>query len=895
MSWERALEADARLAAKNSVLIRAALRQSIDFEAAYRGYQSTTPDTTLSLPQQRTRARAWAIINIRVNLESLKEVLYRVWAEAYALGDLAAQEQIALAREAQKDVQVGVDWSKWKPGDAASAIILKPPRAFQQLLQNQGITFKNFSDTNLRDLGNAIGEAIELGLDARTAAKRIARHVASPARALSIAITEQNRAISQATKERYLQNGLRKMTWLVFDPCKICAQNANKQVIINQPFPSNHIQPPAHPNCRCALSPVIAGYNDQELVPGANIVTPPPTPVEVVTEVVEQVKPIIASTTFAPGQWRTISKEEIRQNVIDVYAANNPTKSREIITEFVDKGLIGKADKALIDKGIVYQNGPIRVEFYSAGATVSNLAKEKLLKEIDALQTFNPKEKMTVIVASNKGDFYGSAILGDAKIWLKPKVVMEDTPLKRELGFKMPSIGEVPHSNYTLAHEWGHTLDIGGSFTRTKSTQEAGTSLKIARLRNQFKDNPLAFVSEYANKNSKEFYAEMFAEFYSTKGQTDNPLVLAMAKEFGWKKPNVSRSGPAFGTPESDAIKPIKANEYSHSIERNKEIEDEIKEIRTYLPKDASDDRLIDALALRGSQGEIDNTDIYWPLVKKYQAQGMGLTDAKNQANGTLLRARYYLENKKEIELVEERLKGYIAEGYSEDATNFRQKVETAKGIIKNAMAEGKVTVAISLPSLKEVVAAGRFKNQFETGTSGGLKNTTTRKIGEKAALDVDLETKSKDRPIYGYITTNTGKVKSFEERANDINVAWQGILSIFNDSTNQYGLIKVVLKDSVRARTTVTIGDSLRTGVLADSINGTAPDLVQMGLYRYGAPTHMGGMPASSYLEAQITGGVKLEDIDTIYVQVKDGPYEAVKELIDKTGLDIKVVAVGE
>jgi hypothetical protein len=204
-------------------------------------------------------------------------------------------------------------------------------------------------------------------------------------------------------------------------------------------------------------------------------------------------------------------------------------------------------------------------------------------------------------------------------------------------------------------------------------------------------------------------------------------------------------------------------------------------------------------------------------------------------------------------------------------------------------MAEGKVTVAISLPSLKSVVTEGRFKNQFETGTSGGLKSATTRKIGEKAALDVDLGTAPKDRPIYGYITTNTGKVKSFEERSKDINNAWQGILSVFNDSTNQYGTIKVVLKDSVRARTTVTINDSLRTGVLADSINGTTLTLCRW-VFIVMAHLHTWAVCLRLViLKAQITGGVRLEDIETIYAEVKDGPYLAVKELIEQSGLDIK------
>lgn len=527
MSWERALEADARLAAKNSVLIRAALRQSVDFEAAYRGYQSTTPDTTLSLPQQRTRARAWAIINIRVNLEAFKEVIYRTWAAAYALGDLAAQEQIALAIEAQKDVSVGVDWSKWKPGDAASAIILKPPKAFQRLLQRQGITFKGFSDTTLTDLGNAIGEAIELGLDARTAAKRIMNHVASPARALSIAITEQNRAMSEATKERYLQNGLQKMTWLVFDPCKICAQNENVQVMINQPFPSGNTQPPAHPNCRCALSPVIAGYNDQDLVPGAINITPPDinvvaqeqivTPAQITTE-------ILTAETFVSGKWTELTQTQKEEFLLSKLKANYPNHSEETL-----KGFLGRPEKSLLKKGHIYKNGNIQVRFYLDGANVDAKQRKAIVNMVDELQVKNPKGKVTVIVGPKKKNAYGWAYLGGDHIWLHPKTAITLEPNLKEAGkFKMPVLAENPQWKYTLTHEWGHHIDDADPW----NGQTINRKLSIKELKNRFPD---AFRSEYAMEKPAEFVAEMFAEWYLTKGTTDNPLVQAVAKEFGWK------------------------------------------------------------------------------------------------------------------------------------------------------------------------------------------------------------------------------------------------------------------------------------------------------------------------------------------------------------------------
>ena len=548
MTWERALEADARLAAKNALLVRAALRQQLDAERAYQGYLATTPDLTLSLPQQRVRARAWAIINIRPNLEPLKSVVDKLWAEGLALGYTAAGEALIEAREAKKaDTTSVVDWSKWKAGDEAASLVAKKPGLMNLLRQAQGFTWKSFSDATLNDLGNSIGEAIALGLDAKRSAKNIMNHVASPSRALTIAITEQNRAISYATSVRYREAGVQQMEWLVFDPCKICAQNANQVVNIGQQFASGDQRPPAHPNCRCALAPVIPGFDDQP-IPGATVIAPPtPAPVGItgITPTAGEI-PVraVASPDFVPGQWTLLTAEERRQEVIDRYTKLNPNAEPGLIASLVDAGRsIPAADIALVKSGIVYNNGPIRVMFYSAGTKVPKNLQEKLLKEVEELQILNPRKEMTIFVASNRGNAYGSALLGDAKIWLKPDTVMTDKPIALEGGYKMPAITTVPQRQYTLAHEWGHTLDEGASFTRTESIQNATTKRIIEEYKEEFAGK--AFMSTYSGENTKEFYAEMFAEFYLTKGTTDNPLVQAMAKEFLWKAP----AAPVISTP----------------------------------------------------------------------------------------------------------------------------------------------------------------------------------------------------------------------------------------------------------------------------------------------------------------------------------------------------------
>ena len=261
-----ALEADGRLAAKNAVKIRAALRQVADFKRVFMKYQETMPQPTDNPTQDRTRARSWLILNVYLNDEPLRQTVMRAWAEAYVLGQAAAGEWIRKTTQAMKADDISVNWDNWKPGDSATALLLNPTKGFEAYLQsvNADSYFKKFNKETIVNLGTALSDSITAGLDAESAAVMISKHVASPSRALTIAITEQNRAMSFSSIERYKEAGLQKMEWAVSDPCDICAKNDGQVIVIGQSFASGDQQPPAHPHCRCVLLPVIPGMEDDD-------------------------------------------------------------------------------------------------------------------------------------------------------------------------------------------------------------------------------------------------------------------------------------------------------------------------------------------------------------------------------------------------------------------------------------------------------------------------------------------------------------------------------------------------------------------------------------------------------------------------------------------------------
>ena len=554
MSYKAALDADARIAAKNSLKIIAALRQTFDAKAVYEQYLSTQPNVTKNPAQDRARARAWAIMNVTPNMQAMNTVMQRVLAEGYVTGEAFADEQLRIARELKKADDAYIDWANWKPGDRAAALLLRPPKAFEQLLQSQGIALKEMSQTTVRDVGNAVADAIELGMSAERSAKNIMRQVANPARALSIAITEQNRAISYATVERYKQGGLQQMEWEVSDPCKICALNTNQVVNIGSAFNSGNTQPPAHPHCRCVLLPVIPDFGDAPL-PGATIVAPPapvsvpnlfPTPKEQIDQALATLqagKPLnealdiyqaLDARPFEPGAWeiipRMVVKEAAIQNISRVLVF---PMARDQIERTFFGSRIKKVDQLFLEKAVIYKNGPVEVQFSSTGLTLTEAERRMVLREVEKLQITNPKPRAVIHIDKNASGKYGWAYREDA--YITPKTIKE--PKRNEGTFKMPATSATTQFEYTLAHEWGHLID-----DITNGVQSPIHANAIARLQREYPD---AFRSRYSGENSKEFFAEMFTEYYRTGGKTPNLMVQAFAREFGWKVPEVP--GPKVG------------------------------------------------------------------------------------------------------------------------------------------------------------------------------------------------------------------------------------------------------------------------------------------------------------------------------------------------------------
>jgi hypothetical protein len=207
---------------------------------------------------------------------------------------------------------------------------------------------------------------------------------------------------------------------------------------------------------------------------------------------------------------------------------------------------------------------------------------------------------------------------------------------------------------------------------------------------------------------------------------------------------------------------------------------------------------------------------------------------------------------------MQERLKDEI------DAYGYVKKEDVYQGFeddivpeISGVMENGKVCIAMDVGSFGIMMESGdpKFKTQFEIAKSNGHYNPTVRRGGEARSQSVPINVNDSERPIYGYLSTD-----DFDE-------------SITVDGVAQYGEVRFVLKDYLKDRSTMTIGDSLNTGSIPIKLGKTpsVSDVIRASVEQVrGYPWQWSGAEDwadRDYFETQIFGGISLKDVEKIYV----------------------------
>jgi hypothetical protein len=171
---------------------------------------------------------------------------------------------------------------------------------------------------------------------------------------------------------------------------------------------------------------------------------------------------------------------------------------------------------------------------------------------------------------------------------------------------------------------------------------------------------------------------------------------------------------------------------------------------------------------------------------------------------------------------------------------------------------------------LRQALADGRFKTQFETSTSSGYLNTEIRANFEDMTWGYPIDLPPAQRPVYGYVSLH-GVTKASQDQA-----------------VAAYGNIQIVLRDTVRPRITVSASDSLAyrrelrpspiehidyRSTRGHDADYTSPDAA----VRY------------DYVEAQIHGGVTWDDVAEVVFARQ--PEQATIEALAQRGVSWRVL----
>ena len=264
-----------RAAAQQVGAIRKSIAGSVDVDAIIEAFLNTFPIGTEVTANQ---IREWARHNVTVNTAPLIDILHTIYATGYVLGEDSASAHYAYGRVAKDATPfdfaaaLGIDWNNWKPGNRAAELLVRGKGRLRNLLNRTQATIKDVSDTTLNRIGTVLADGLRVGAAGDTVAREFMRAgikelLNDPRRAVTIANTEMARAMSTASVDTYADLGVEQVEWVGMEPCDECQANEDAGAIpMGDEFPSGDSEPPAHPNCRCTIAPVVEGFTPTKAV-----------------------------------------------------------------------------------------------------------------------------------------------------------------------------------------------------------------------------------------------------------------------------------------------------------------------------------------------------------------------------------------------------------------------------------------------------------------------------------------------------------------------------------------------------------------------------------------------------------------------------------------------------
>lgn len=190
----------------------------------------------------------------------LNAALTRLWADAYYGGALAATQQLGIEYPAgwdPKTMDKAPGWDAWKPG--IDLALVTRAGGWASAIAEAGVTIAGMNAESLRLVGSAIERGVAAGSSISEIARGIRSTVGSADRAEMIAHTESARMLTRASAYQYQAAGVQQWDWVT--SAGACTTRCLPGAAAGPYSVAESGLVPAHPRCRCAISPHMPDRN----------------------------------------------------------------------------------------------------------------------------------------------------------------------------------------------------------------------------------------------------------------------------------------------------------------------------------------------------------------------------------------------------------------------------------------------------------------------------------------------------------------------------------------------------------------------------------------------------------------------------------------------------------
>lgn len=546
-------------------------------------------DWVRAMPQ--ANPAAWLRVSeVRVFDDKTRRILLDLYAEAGWAGRASAKALVGQAKQRLKaDSPVQANWDGWQPGDARTAerLMGNGGADYRRMVEDSSATIKGMNDTQVERLGMVLGRSFEAGLSVSDTAAAIRETLDNPLRADLIAHTEMTRAITATAMDEYKDAQVSEVEWQTAGDDGVCPDCSENEA--GNPYPIDEApECPAHPSCGCQLLPAafdLAAVEQQvaefeaaaaegEGESGGLVELPSEHTVQSEAEVLGTSPDIVetAPTTepqgkdnWVEGKWEKGDLEAHKQGLRDEWASHfdnrdprswsdNPPqhsidtweKKQAKFEKYLDniKSIHVNGENIVIDQyGLKPELIQKALNDFDIARRAAEAAGEggvtlRLMKDSEFnssvkgaskahgyCQPIQSRDFGPDLVKPNiymRGKLYnGKTIIED---YARPGVALSEAQIAKLQSHYSNDVYTTPIGTHVLTHEYGHAIDP----YKVDSAH--------ARVSQQLKNETVP-VSNYAKENLQEAYAETFAKWVVTRGETLDATVLKYAETFGWKKP----------------------------------------------------------------------------------------------------------------------------------------------------------------------------------------------------------------------------------------------------------------------------------------------------------------------------------------------------------------------